>query len=870
MSFLSILYTLFISPLQLLLEVIFMIADRITGNAGISIIILSLAVNFLVLPLYKRADELQAEERDIQAKMAYRIKRTKQTFKGDERFMMLQEYYRINNYKPIYVLKSSASLLLQIPFFIAAYRLLSGMQSLHGMPFGFLSDLGREDASFMIGSFPVNVLPILMTLINIVSGIIYTKGQPLKAKIQVYGLAVVFLVLLYHSPAGLVFYWLLNNVFSLVKNAIGRLISSRKQVKTEEKKSALNENGFLLIVLSCAVLMMLTGVMIPSDVVVQNPAEMTNLFSSDPHNPMLYIFVSAVTAAGMFLLWIPVFCFLTKKAEKAYSLIFPGLATAGVVNYIAFNRNFGLLSNKLIYSYDIKYGLADLLINAAVNVAVIAVIMFITIKIRKMTRLLLTVALVVVSFLSLIRLIAISVDTSNYNYYYNNTAEEVSIPLTSTGKNVVVLMIDKMNGSYIPYLFNERPDVAAEFDGFTYYPNTVSFGKYTNFGTPALFGGYDYTPDKINARSDKSLVEKQNEALLTMPLLFADNGWNVSVVDPSYANYQWTPDLSIYDKYEDINAYHMAGVFNDRIPELANAGADLEARLNRNMFCYGFMKSTPFFLQAFLYDNGNYFGMDLNNTSYLGNSLHVQRGYYEWHMQKYAALDALSDVTEITQDPTNCFFIMANGSTHDYCLLKEPEYAPALYIDNTEYDAAHEDRFTVDGVTMHMETDYCTYAVYQCSMEAFISLGKWFDYLRENNLYDNTRIIIVSDHGNGMSQFDDLYVDDLNFDAEAVNPVLMVKDFNSTGYFTSMEFMTNADTPSIALDGLVKDPVHPFTNNPIYQDVKSGELLVYSSEEMNIYTNNGNRYSDPDGFWLTVHDNIFVEDNWALYPGEPN
>ena len=870
MTILSILYTLIISPLQLLLEVIFMIADRITGNAGISIVILSIVVNFLVLPLYKRADELQAEERDIQARMAYRIKRTKQTFKGDERFMMLQEYYRINNYKPIYALKSSASLLLQIPFFIAAYRLLSGMQSLQGMSFGFIRDLGSEDASFYIGSFPVNILPIMMTLINIVSGIIYTKGHPLKAKIQVYGLAVVFLVLLYHSPAGLVFYWLLNNVFSLVKNALGRLIRSRKQVKPEAKILALNEKGFLLIVLSCAVLTILTGVMIPSDVVVQNPSEMTNLFSSDPHNPMLYILVSAIIAAGMFLLWIPVFCYLTKKAEKAYSLIFPGLATAGIVNYIAFNKNFGLLSNKLIYTYDVSFDWKELLINFAVNAAVIAGVLFITIKRRKMTRLLLTVALIVVSFLSLIRLISISIDTSNYNYYYSNTAEEVSIPLSSTGKNVVVLMMDKMNGSYIPYLFNERPDVAAAFDGFTYYPNTVSFGKYTNFGTPALYGGYDYTPEKINARSDVSLAEKQNEALLTMPLLFAENGWNVSVVDPSYANYQWTPDLSIYDKYEDIHAYHMTGLFNDRIPELANAGADLEARLNRNMFCYGFMKSTPFFMQTVLYDNGNYFGMDLNNTSYLGNSLHVQRGYYEWHMQKYAALDALSDVTEITQDPTNCFFIMANVSTHDYCLLKEPEYAPALYIDNTDYDEAHEDRFTVDGVTMHMETDYCTYAVYQCSMEAFISLGKWLDYLRENNLYDNTRIIIVSDHGNGLGQFDDLFVDDLNFDAEAVNPVLMVKDFNSTGYVTSMEFMTNADTPAIALEGLVKDPVHPFTNNPIYQDVKSGDILVYSSEEMNIYTNNGNRYSDPDGFWLTVHDNIFVEDNWALYPGEPN
>ena len=228
MSFLSALYTLIISPLELLFEVIFTIANRAIGNEGLSIVFLSLAVNFLVLPLYKRADELQAEERDIQAKMAPRLKQIKRTFKGDERFFMLQKFYRINHYKPVYALKSSVSLLLQIPFFIAAYNLLSGMQCLHGMQFGFISDLGKEDAMFYIGSFPVNILPILMTLINIVSGIIYTKGHPLKAKIQVYGLAAVFLVLLYHSPSGLVFYWLLNNVFSLVKNVFYKLKDPKK------------------------------------------------------------------------------------------------------------------------------------------------------------------------------------------------------------------------------------------------------------------------------------------------------------------------------------------------------------------------------------------------------------------------------------------------------------------------------------------------------------------------------------------------------------------------------------------------------------------------------------------------------------------
>ena len=160
MTFLSALYTLVIYPIELLFDTLFTIAYRLIGNNGMAIIVLSLAVNFLVLPLYKRADKLQSEERDIQAEMAPMVKHIKKTFKGDERFFMLQEYYSKYNYKPIYALKSSISLLLQIPFFVAAYNLLSGMQSLQGESFGFISDLGREDAVFMIGAFPVNILPI--------------------------------------------------------------------------------------------------------------------------------------------------------------------------------------------------------------------------------------------------------------------------------------------------------------------------------------------------------------------------------------------------------------------------------------------------------------------------------------------------------------------------------------------------------------------------------------------------------------------------------------------------------------------------------------------------------------------------------------
>jgi len=133
MSFGAILDTLLFKPLQLLFEVIYMIADRVIDNPGLSIIVLSLVMNFLVLPLYKRADAMQEEERDIEMKLRDGVAHIKKTFSGDEKMMILQTYYRQNNYKPTYVLRGAVSLFLQIPFFIAAYRFLSGLSLLNGV-----------------------------------------------------------------------------------------------------------------------------------------------------------------------------------------------------------------------------------------------------------------------------------------------------------------------------------------------------------------------------------------------------------------------------------------------------------------------------------------------------------------------------------------------------------------------------------------------------------------------------------------------------------------------------------------------------------------------------------------------------------------
>ena len=203
MSILEILHKLVLGPIELLFDVIFSFAMSATQGPLRSVILLSVAVNFLVLPLYRKADALQKEEQETAKRLKPRIDQIREAFSGDERFMILQTFYRQNHYKPYYVLRGSLSLLLQIP---AAYNFLSNLTILQGAaypPLG-IENLAEPDRMLRLGGVTVNLLPIAMTLINIVSGMIYTKGMPLKSKIQLYGMALIFLVLQFPGgPRGL-------------------------------------------------------------------------------------------------------------------------------------------------------------------------------------------------------------------------------------------------------------------------------------------------------------------------------------------------------------------------------------------------------------------------------------------------------------------------------------------------------------------------------------------------------------------------------------------------------------------------------------------------------------------------------------------
>ena len=68
-SFLAILEALFIGPLKMLFEIIFQVSNRFIGHPGLAIITLSLIMNILIFPLYRRADAMQEEAKETEAKL---------------------------------------------------------------------------------------------------------------------------------------------------------------------------------------------------------------------------------------------------------------------------------------------------------------------------------------------------------------------------------------------------------------------------------------------------------------------------------------------------------------------------------------------------------------------------------------------------------------------------------------------------------------------------------------------------------------------------------------------------------------------------------------------------------------------------------
>ncbi|MBF0164425.1 MAG: membrane protein insertase YidC [Magnetococcales bacterium] len=174
-------------------------------NYGIAIILLTVIIKILFFPLATKS----YRSMNAMKKLAPKLEEIKKLYSHDKA-MMQQETMRMYQENKVNPLGGCLPIVVQIPVFFALYKVLFLSVEMRQAPlFLWIHDLSIMD--------PYYVLPILMGI----SMFIQTKmnpapADPVQAKVMLF-LPVVFTFMFLSFPAGLVLYWLVNNVLSIAQ-----------------------------------------------------------------------------------------------------------------------------------------------------------------------------------------------------------------------------------------------------------------------------------------------------------------------------------------------------------------------------------------------------------------------------------------------------------------------------------------------------------------------------------------------------------------------------------------------------------------------------------------------------------------------------
>jgi len=825
---LNILYTLIIFPIEQLIEICFALILRITKSPGLSIIGLSMTVSTLILPIYLMAEEKQKVERERQKQLKGKIDKIKAVFKGDERYMLTSTLYRQNNYHPIYALSNSLDLFIQIPFFIAAYHFLHNLELLNGQKCKFIADLGSPDGLL----WGLNLFPILMTVINCVSGTIYAKELQLKDKIQLYGIALVFLVLLYNSPSALVLYWTCNNIYNLVKNIVFKKIKFKKIFIIKDIVAGEINSIFILSTIG---IFLLVGLVIPSSLIASSVEEFS--FIKPFSSPLPFIGITLLQSAGILLWLICIYFLFRKQIRQIITFVLTVALGVFMVNVFCFKINYGFMTPDLNFSFFHSVPGKDKIINILVLLfTTVVIILLLLIKKNKMLLALQSILVISLLCFGITNIFKISNNYNKLNVNSSSTSDKFGdfkkyYTFSKKGKNIILIMLDYGVSGYVPYIFNEKPELLNSFKGFTYYPNTISFGPCTIHGFPGIFGGYYYTPIEIHRRYKESWFDEYSKSLQVLPILFAESNYNVTILN------QFWMDYSKYNKYKNISGYSTRFEFlNNYCYQFKNdfIFKDYYKVLFATLLRFSLLKISPYILHGIIYNDGNYLLFD----DFIDSS------YSKYTIDSYALLHYLPNITTISEENVNNFTVLVSDLVCYAAFMEIPDYKPSNNITDKGNGPLSEEKR------------------YHVMMSAFSLLAKWFDYLKENEVYDNTRIIFVSDHGlRAQNPFNHKNILPDKRELIEFNCLLMVKDFYSDFKLkTDTTFMTNADVPHIATKDLVYPLINPFTGNEMSMEKNNGVTIITNNIwEPEIFNQT---HVKPDE-WLHVKDNIFDPENWS-------
>lgn len=188
--------------------------QQLVGNWGIAIIILTILLKALFYPLSAKSYRSMAQMREL----APRLQSMKEKF-GDDKQKMQQAMMELYKTEKINPMSGCLPILIQIPVFIAFYWMLSASVELRHAPFfGWIQDLSAPDTLFGTLpwlNMPIGLLPILMGATMIIqTSLNPPPTDPIQAQVMKV-MPIVFSIFFFFFPAGLVLYWLVNNILSI-------------------------------------------------------------------------------------------------------------------------------------------------------------------------------------------------------------------------------------------------------------------------------------------------------------------------------------------------------------------------------------------------------------------------------------------------------------------------------------------------------------------------------------------------------------------------------------------------------------------------------------------------------------------------------
>lgn len=795
----------------------------VIGNYGLAIILLSIVINVLIFPLTALSEKYKKDDKDIKDRMKNDIAKIKKSYTGRERYFYIKTIYRQFHYSSFSTIKASFGLLLQIPFFFAAFIFLGNYSAFEGVNFGLISDLSKPD-NLLFGQ---NLLPILMTVINLTSAYFYAKNMEKSDKYQLWGLSAIFLVFLYFESSALLLYWTMNNLFSLFKgwayqkfdtvklqeNAANLLLIPLKAIKENQLLCRATKSVFIQgVVLFFGTIFIYKAIPIA--------ASDTGMYSTDYLSVVIYLlgfFVISVVLVAIIYYLIP------KKWRNVATMLATFGAFSGLFFAFMMPAELGRLNAMVMPNF---HHMAGVVVVTFVQFLFFMIIWFFVFrKIRK------TVWIVLLSTNILLTLQTFSMGINPKEISRMAIKDATSMSLDQANKfysfskesNTIVIMMDMFQGNIFADIIEKHPEIKQQLSGFVYYPNTLSHGSTTMLSMSALTGGAEFQTQLIPKRDDykKLKAETESSGLPYVPknLPYLKNMAMAEKYQHSYSFFS-----PAFVKCELFNIYDEA-ICTRKVILSNSLLSQTKEMLSMRRGAYGpDFETAKFFSQlSFLLSLPH--SVKLRVASLLDLNLD-----FDFVSREYSQLINMADFANSNSDKKTFKFIH-NLLTHmpwmldDNCQIVDKDFKGYQGIFNSGY----------------------------CSMKSLII---FFEKLKSLGVYDKTKIIIVSDHGSPYGR--DVKAKKINILEENASALMLVKDFNQSGDMKiSMQFMSNMDTYGIALSG-VSEGIEAKLDK--IKNPEENRSLIFVKEP-EIESEKFRDFYDIKRAFI-VKDNIFNERNW--------